>query len=74
MHISTLLPQSPILVKLAFRPTPAVHRRKFQASELIISSAQATNQFWGNYQPDYINYFKKKYNVIKVSLPLCFLS
>lgn len=45
MHISTLLPQSLILAKLTFRPTPAVPRRKFQASELTISSAQAANQF-----------------------------
>lgn len=75
IHISTILPQSLILVQLSFKPTPAVPRRKFQASELI-SSVQAINQFWGGAtnQITSHNSFKKKYNLIEVSLALCLLS
>lgn len=63
-----------IPVKLTFRPMLAV---QFQASELIISSAQATNQFWDKLVNCIAsnNYFKNnKYNVIKVILALSLLS
>lgn len=74
--------QSLILAKLTFRPTPAECRRKFQASELIISviiiyymhKQRISSEVKLPTRLHQNSYFKKTYNAIKVSLALRLLS